>query len=296
MTLPPPLRSNARVSTSPDSRPYRPTLTVALIFVFVLVIAPYVNRLAPLFGGSAEEDRSDDPFGALQNLQPLADLLFDDFAFELIAVLAFITVMRWWRLLQFEPYPLRPRAFGALPIATAALFTVATLIGVIATPRPDWRLLALQAAFMLVVAVIEEFCWRGVAVIGLRGSGVPEWLVWLLTSAGFAAMHFLNLFAGADVEGTLGQVVFTFLLGSACYLARRVAGIWLAVAVHFTNNYLQVAASGSAESPLFDLVNATAIGGQALMALALPMTIVVLILEARRTRRASRSAMATPSG
>ncbi|MFB4349219.1 lysostaphin resistance A-like protein [Microbacterium sp. CR_7] len=289
-----PVSARSRFARS-ESAPYRPTIVVAGIFLFVWLIAPYVNRLAPLFGGSPEEAKGD-PLAALQELTPLADLTFDQFAFQVIAVIAFVTVMRWWRLLQHEPHPLRPRFFAALPFGTAAAFVIATVVGIAATPNPNVSLLSLQFLFMVLVAVIEEFGWRGVAVIGLRGSGTPEWLVWLLTSAGFAAMHFLNLFSGAALEDTLGQVVFTFLLGTACYLARRAGGIWLAVGVHLANNYLQVAAAGSAGSQLFDLVNIVAIVGQLLMALALPVTIVVLILEARRERRTSReSAATTPS-
>lgn len=286
-------RSARARSARSESGPYRPTIVVAGIYLFVWLIAPYVNRLAPLFGGTPTVT-SDDPLAALEELAPLADLTFDQFAFPAIAVVGFITVMRWWRLLQHEPHPLRPRLFGAIPFVTTTVFAVATVIGIAATPSPDVSLLGMQFLFMALVAVIEEFGWRGVAVIGLRGSGVREWLVWLLTSFGFAAMHFLNLFAGAALDATLGQFVYTFLLGTACYLGRRAGGIWLAVAVHFTNNYLQSAAGGSAGTPLFDLVNGVAVVGQLLLVLSLPATIVLLVLEARRRRR-SNAETSTPA-
>ncbi|MFS0910898.1 lysostaphin resistance A-like protein [Microbacterium sp. 179-I 3D2 NHS] len=290
MTSEPALRASRADRLALDARALRPTVVLAAIYVFVWLIAPFVEFIAPAFGGSRPESHAGDVFGLLGDQSALADYFFSSVAFSIILIAAVITVLRWWRIIQFEPTPLRPRAFAVLPWLTTAAFALAVIIGIAATPNPSASLVALQAVAMLGIVFVEEIGWRGVAVVGLRGSRFPEWSVWLITSAGFALMHLLNLVGGADIESTVFQLVFTFLLGTACYLGRRAGGLWLAVAVHFTNNFLQAAAQGSVDSPLFGVVNALALVGQILLLLSLPATIVLLVLEARRARRGVASA------
>lgn len=291
MTIPPRTRRSPALPLPLEGRALRPTAPLATVYVLVWLIAPLVLLLAMPFGGKPPEPNASDVFGLLTDQRALADYFFDGPAYEVLVIVAIITVAGWWRVLQFEPTPLRPRAFAIVPWATACAFALTAILGIAATPEPSGSLIVLQVIAMGGIVFQEEIGWRGVVLVGLRGSRVPEWAAWLITSAGFAAMHLLNLISGADLPSTLSQLLFTFVLGTACYLARRAGGLWLAIAVHFTNNFLQMAAQGSAGSPLFGVLNAFAAIGQILLFLSVPATIIVLILEARRARRAAPAAV-----
>ncbi|MEV4736178.1 MULTISPECIES: CPBP family intramembrane glutamic endopeptidase [unclassified Microbacterium] len=293
MTHLPALRPISTAPAAPLAPRLEPVAWIAGVILVVWLLAPGVDRLAPLFGGSAPESVD---IGALfQSVGGGADFLFGQSAFQLIAFAALFTVLGWWRLIQVEPSPLRPIALAVIPALTAFVLLGGAGVGFLANPDPSLALMAMQTVAMLAVATVEEFGWRGVAVVGLRGSRFPEWSVWLLTTSGFALMHLLNIFSGAEVGSTLFQVLYTFFLGTACYLARRAGGIWLAIAVHFGNNLLQVGAQASVESDWFELVNALALAGQILMLLSVPATIVLLVRESRRARRAGRTVAEGPT-
>lgn len=288
-TVPPALRSTR--AGGPGTSPLlRPTVGLAALFLAVWLVVPMASLLALPFGGSPFGTAAEDPLALLNDAPTLADYFFDGTLMEVTVMIAVISVLRWWHVVQFEPTALRPRGFAVVPWITVAVFGAAAIMSIAVTPNPSISLLSLQVIAMSGIVLIEELGWRGVAVAGLRGSRFPEWSVWLITSAGFSLMHLLNLFAGADFAGTLFQLVFTFFLGTACYLARRVGGLWLAFAVHFVNNFAQAVAGAIYDSPLFELVNNIFIVGQLLLALALPATIILLIVEARRARRQTAAA------
>lgn len=269
---------------------YRPTLALAAIYISVWLLGRVVTELGVVFGGTPSEGVAGNVGRLLTDQTALADYFFDKVAYSIIVIVTIISVLRWWRIIQFEPTALRPRIFAVVPWAAAAAFAAATIIGIAVTPEPSASLIVIQLIAMAGFVFVEEIAWRGVALVGLRGSGFPEWAVWLITSAGFSLMHLLNLIKGAGLESTLFQLVFTFILGTACYLGRRAGGLWLAFAVHFTSNFLQAAAQGSGDSPLFGLVNNVAMVGQLLLLLSVPATIIFLILEARRARREAQTA------
>ncbi|NII52155.1 CPBP family intramembrane glutamic endopeptidase [Frigoribacterium endophyticum] len=146
----------------------------------------------------------------------------------LIVLIVLATALGGWRSVLADPDRTRSR-WG---IAALIVFAAATLISFTSPINPDTGnfLLAL-ATTIVAVALVEELVYRGVVVAGLRRVA-PEWALWLVSSAAFALAHAVG-------GGAVFQVVMTFFLGSACYLARRVTGTILgAVVVHVLYNAL----------------------------------------------------------
>lgn len=89
----------------------------------------------------------------------------------------------------------------------------------------------------LSVALMEELFFRALLVTFVRervkGKLAAGWTV-LISSAVFALSHLFNLFFGAGVGATFGQVGYTFLLGCMFAVAfLQTKNIWLCVGVHF---------------------------------------------------------------
>jgi hypothetical protein len=92
----------------------------------------------------------------------------------------------------------------------------------------------LLATLVLAVAVgfAEEFVCRGMLLVGLRGS-YREVASWALSCLLFGVMHTVNIFLGAPVGGTVGQIISAGMAGSTFYLLRRYFGSLIpAMALH----------------------------------------------------------------
>lgn len=88
-------------------------------------------------------------------------------------------------------------------------------------------LLALVAA--LAIGVNEEIVTRGILLVGLRNSGVAEWVAWLTTVAVFSLLHLVNLLGGGNLTILLVTVTGATLL----YVARRVFGnLFVPIGLH----------------------------------------------------------------
>lgn len=98
-------------------------------------------------------------------------------------------------------------------------------------------LLGLYTLYVISVAVIEEFVFRGVLLILLldlfRYSKVKYTLSALISSAIFALFHFTNLFTGMDIGSILLQVLYTFLIGAMLSIVMfKTNNVWLCVVIH----------------------------------------------------------------
>lgn len=137
------------------------------------------------------------------------------------------SLLGWWRPAIHEAH----RSRHKWPIFVPALVAVAAVMNLAGT---DWS--AYSTAFLgaslvlLLVGFTEELVHRGLLLTALR-SRLSEVWGWFLTSALFAAMHSVNIFLGAPVTATVGQVGFAFLAGTAFYILRRVTGslVWAMV-------------------------------------------------------------------
>ncbi|MEZ3158347.1 CPBP family glutamic-type intramembrane protease [Microbacterium sp. BWR-S6Y] len=134
------------------------------------------------------------------------------------------TLLGWWRPALFD----RHRAAHKWPIIAPAIMVVGLVLNLVAT---DWG--SYDGAFfaasivLLLVGFTEELTTRGLLLTGLR-SRLSEVWVWLITSALFGAMHFINIFTGQAVGPTIQQVLLAFGAGTIFYVLRRVTGslIW----------------------------------------------------------------------
>lgn len=80
--------------------------------------------------------------------------------------------------------------------------------------------------FALLPAIFEEMVYRGYILRTLRPYG--DFFAVLVSSILFALMH-----------GNILQIPFAFLVGLACgYLAVKTGHIWIAVILHFLNNFM----------------------------------------------------------
>lgn len=128
----------------------------------------------------------------------------------------------WWSWAIRDRH--RVRAWWML--VPAALALVAVIANFAAT---DWGEVTLDfflATLVLGVAVgfAEEFVCRGVLLVGLRGT-FQEVGAWALSCLLFGLMHIVNIFLGAPVGGTVGQIISAAMAGSTFYLLRRYYGL-----------------------------------------------------------------------
>lgn len=88
-------------------------------------------------------------------------------------------------------------------------------------------LLVLVAA--LAIGINEELVTRGILLVGLRNSGLAEWIAWLLTVAVFALLHLVNVIGGDSPT----ILIITVTGGTLLYVSRRVFNTLLVpIALH----------------------------------------------------------------
>ncbi|MET0975659.1 MAG: CPBP family intramembrane glutamic endopeptidase [Leifsonia sp.] len=137
------------------------------------------------------------------------------------------TMLGWWRPALFD----RERSRHRWPILVPILMAVALIINLVSTDWGSYDIGFFAASVVLIlVGFTEEIVNRGLLVVSLR-SRLGEGWVWFISTALFAAMHFVNILLGAPVAGTLQQVGFAFLAGTILYILRRTTGtlIWAMV-------------------------------------------------------------------
>ena len=126
----------------------------------------------------------------------------------------------------------------ALPCFMVALinFPVSALIsGKAEVVRTD--LLGLYALYVISVALLEEFIFRGVLLIIvsdlMRGKRYQYLLTALICSAVFSLFHLTNLFEGMGIGDVLLQCLYTFLIGGMLVITMlKTRNIWLCVLLH----------------------------------------------------------------
>ena len=196
-----------------------------------------------------------------------------------VLAITLISVFGWWRPVLFEAS--RPRRLWlfapAVPVLGALL-----VIGFSGIPKP--LLFVSSVLLFLVAATVEELVLRGILITGLRGSRLPEWSVYVVSTLLFAFMHLGNVANGTSFADAFSQSISAVLLGSLLYLVRRVSGsLVVAIIVHFFSNLAVTSVNAAAlAAPLGN------IGGylvQFSFFLAVPLVIVLLILDARKARR-----------
>ncbi|MGI9666122.1 MAG: CPBP family intramembrane glutamic endopeptidase [Acidimicrobiia bacterium] len=138
-----------------------------------------------------------------------------------IALVAITFFLGWWKPALRE----RSRVHGWL-IAIPIVMVLTLLVGIDYgnLGELDSELLLWIGIGSLLVGFNEELMYRGLAIVGFRGS-VSEGYVWLWTSVLFGLLHSINFLLGQGLGATLQQVVVTFAIGSGMYIARRTTGL-----------------------------------------------------------------------
>lgn len=197
----PDARKEPAFPTRITNRPAAALVTLGFVVVLPLVLLA-VSTVLPGTDGS--------PLGSQDALvrQAVGD------GIALVVVAALVSLLGGWRSIVAEP---RTRSrWGVVLLVGYAVLAAATFTTPLRPGSDDY--LGALAVAVVAVALIEELVYRGVLVVGFRRA-LPEWVVWLLSTASFALTHAL----GQGLDG-LFQVQMTFVLGSAAYLARRVSG------------------------------------------------------------------------
>ena len=96
-----------------------------------------------------------------------------------------------------------------------------------------WKLAAFWAAFFLLVALFEEFAFRGYTQFALQ-QVAGFWPTALLLSAMFAYVHHAN--PGETWLGTLGAGAVALFF---CFTLRRTGNLWFAVGMHASWDWAQ---------------------------------------------------------
>lgn len=188
-------------------------------------------------------------------------------AFVAIAV----TALGWWRVSLFDKVKSGPKWFWILPIAMMLV-----IIGSYATTQVDnlsTQLLIWCLLGGLGVGFGEEMITRGSLIVGLR-SKLTEGKVWLISTLLFSALHIPNVIFGLPLSQMPGQLILTFIMGTAFYAMRRVSGTLI----------LTIVLHGLWDSAVF-LPQATGSDGFPLSMLLYPLAIVCVIPVILRNRK-----------
>ena len=111
----------------------------------------------------------------------------------------------------------------------------AIIMGTASITRID--LMALYIAYVISIAIVEEFIFRGSLFILLydllRNIKHKPLFMTLIGAGAFALLHLTNIIFGADVLLTLLQSIYTFLIGAMLMVTMmKTKNIWICVLVH----------------------------------------------------------------
>lgn len=144
-----------------------------------------------------------------------------------IVLVVFALSLGWLKEL-FGPQPIRGSWWMWIGVAAVLVFNVLHLI-TLDYGKAGAGVVAAWLFTGLFIGFAEETLTRGFAVNLLRKAGYREFVVALLSSLLFAALHAGNLFTTDQGPLATGfQVVYTFAFGVCMYLTLRVTGnlIW----------------------------------------------------------------------
>ena len=144
-----------------------------------------------------------------------------------VILVLFAVSIGWLREL-FGPQPIRGKGWMWIAVAAVLVFNVIHLI-TLDYGKAGAGVVAAWLFTGLFIGFAEETLTRGFAVNLLRKAGYREFVVAVLSSLLFAALHSGNLFTTDQGPLATGfQVVYTFFFGICMYLTLRVTGnlIW----------------------------------------------------------------------
>lgn len=177
----------------------------------------------------------------------------------------------WWAQALF-PGSSAPAWTAVVPVLLAVVIVLN--LASIDWRAPQVRLMPLILLGTLCVGFAEELVTRGQLVAGLREAGANGWVVWLVSSVLFAALHGINVLFGQSRQSTATQVVMTFFAGTAFYVTLLVTGsLLVGIVLHALWDLatLGLLATGGKQRPVPGFI------GLAAFAVALVAIVVTLI-------------------
>ena len=217
------MKKNLQLQGLSANRPYLFSLLIVITISVVNVVSAGLQTALP------------------QLPQPMMDFLAE----IVLAVLAVVllTMMRSWRNAGFRalmsPKDLRLYWVPMFPLLPV-LIALATGIS---------RMRFSEVVFYLVLAClvgfVEEAFFRGLMLRSLSTLGL--WQAAMISSAVFGLMHLQNLLFGADLAGTLLQVVYASAMGFGfAAVTLRTGAIWPLVVIHALIDFGAFVTSGEA--------------------------------------------------
>lgn len=203
-------------TTRPEKVPKLNTISALITVVLYLVGSIVAGVLAAIFFGGVGEATPD-----ARNIDGLIDNTTVAYLIVL-AVLIYVCLRVFKgssrRIFLEEKAINRPRYYYLFPLLSFG-------VSVFALTQVDYSAFSVRDILLVIVATLaiganEEIVTRGILLVGLRNSGVREWLVFVVTLVVFSLLHLVNLTGGANPI-----VLVTVLTGGTLwYVSRRVFG------------------------------------------------------------------------
>ena len=201
------------------------TTTALITVVLYLVGSIFAGLLAAIFFGGVGQETPD-----ARNIDGLIDNT--TISYLIVSAALFYICFRVFKesshRIFFEEKAInQPRYYYLFPLLSLAVSAFAlTQVDYAAFSARDILLVILAA---LAIGANEEIVTRGILLVGLRNSGVREWIAWLITLIVFSLMHLVNLLSGANL--TVLLVVLTG--GTLWYVSRRIFGnLFVSIFLH----------------------------------------------------------------
>jgi uncharacterized membrane protein YwzB len=199
-----------------DSQPTKPRLNAGsalLVVVLYLVASIVVSLFASIFLGGIRASATDRVIDGVIDSSIVANL---------IVMVGLLAVSLWLFKASRKDIFFERKRFGL-----SKLYYVFPLVylGVtlFALTQVDYTAYSVSVILLTLVATLaigvnEEIVTRGILLVGLRNSGLAEWLVWLITVVLFSILHLVNVAGGAYLTVLLATAAGGILL----YVSRRV--------------------------------------------------------------------------
>ena len=213
----------------------------------------YLIYIAIIFGCWAAGDVN---YLNLASSDVIVKSLIVPFGLGTVFLVLTLSYLKWWRSVMIEQRPWRP--------TWVLLVILLPVVGFVAVNSltTNWSAISIGHLALLILACVligfnEEALTRGILVVAWRGSTSSEALVWFFSTLLFALLHLPNSLFGIGLSGSIAQIVFTFLLGTGLYIARRISGTLLVpIALHAAWDFATFARNASGAdavllSPLF---------------------------------------------
>ena len=159
----------------------------------------------------------EETFSTVGNSKPLVYGVMAGSAFGLLVVAAF----GWWRDVFRDDRPVRGWLRWS-PLIVLGIVLVTTDYGNLG--NLDGEVLAWGLAMAVFVGFSEELTFRGLNVVALRKTPLPECKVWWISCLLFGLLHLPNAIIGTPISLAVMQIFVAAMTGSAFYLVRRATG------------------------------------------------------------------------